>query len=390
MVNEQPVFPARPVASSETAGSIVDKLDVNEQSQRQSTLSFVIWIVLAAALILATFDIQFQTWESVIALYVLAALCIPTLIINRRGNYHLAAFGLCAIVLVVITINLYDGDGLRDPGLIAYPIFVMAGTLFFGKRALPYFTLAAIASLTAIAALEIAGLVHPSIGPTRLGGLIPIITLMAAGAGIVWAILGNMETYLHRARQSEAELRRNYELTLEAWAKVMEFRDRETEGHSRRLVELGTRLARALGMNEEEIVHLQRGALLHDVGKLAIPDHILLKPGPLDEDELRIMQQHPIYARQMLSTIPFLQPSIPVAYSHHERWDGQGYPDGLQGEEIPLAARLFAVLDTWDALGSERIYRSAWPRDQIVAYLKANAGIRFDPRIVQAFLEIIK
>jgi HD-GYP domain-containing protein (c-di-GMP phosphodiesterase class II) len=144
-----------------------------------------------------------------------------------------------------------------------------------------------------------------------------------------------------------------------------------------------------LGVSEEEIVQLQRGALLHDIGKLAIPDEILLKPAALDEDEKRIIQKHPLYAKQMLSGIPFLQPSICVAYSHHERWDGQGYPDGLKGEEIPMLARIFAVVDTWDALRSKRIYRPAWSVEEAVAYLKQNAGIRYDPHIVEVFLGTI-
>ena len=170
----------------------------------------------------------------------------------------------------------------------------------------------------------------------------------------------------------------------------MVLRDRETEGHSRRLVELGTRLGRALGMHDSQILALQRGALLHDIGKLAIPDEILLKPGLLDDREQKIMQQHTIYARQMLAGIPFLQPSIPVAYSHHERWDGLGYPEGLKGEDIPLSARVFAVVDTWDALSSERVYRNAWPKDQIAAYIKANAGVKFDPHVVEVFLQMMQ
>lgn len=153
---------------------------------------------------------------------------------------------------------------------------------------------------------------------------------------------------------------------------------------------MGTRLAEALGMPAAEIVQLRRGALLHDIGKLAVPDDILLKPAGLDEDELKIMQKHPLYAKQMLAGIPFLEPAMAVAYSHHERWDGQGYPEGLKGEEIPLVARLFAVIDTWDALNSERVYRPAWSPEQAKAYLKENAGIQYDPHIVDVFLGMLR
>jgi len=147
-------------------------------------------------------------------------------------------------------------------------------------------------------------------------------------SSVIWVIVENIEKGLERVEASDAELRKTYALTLEAWARVLEYRDRETEGHSRRLVAISTRLARALGLSEEEIADLQRGALLHDIGKLAIPDQILLKPALLDDSEREIIQKHTSYAEQMLSGIPFLQPALSVAYSHHEQWDGHGYPKG--------------------------------------------------------------
>jgi putative nucleotidyltransferase with HDIG domain len=198
-----------------------------------------------------------------------------------------------------------------------------------------------------------------------------------------------MEKNLERVKESEAELRQTYDLTLEAWAKVLEYRDKETEGHSRRLVELSTRLAKALGLSPEDVTHLGRGALLHDIGKLAIPDEVLLKPGELNDSERTLMQQHPVYAKQMLSRVTFLQPSVEVAYSHHERWDGLGYPEGLKGEEIPLSARIFAVVDQWDALTSDRPYRKAWTKEKVLAYFQENAGKIYDPKIVDVFLTII-
>jgi putative nucleotidyltransferase with HDIG domain len=155
------------------------------------------------------------------------------------------------------------------------------------------------------------------------------------------------------------------------------------------LVELSTRLAQALGLSAEKITYLRRGALLHDIGKLAVPDSILLKPGALTDEEKKILQQHPVYAKQMLSQVSFLQPSIEVAYSHHERWDGLGYPQGLKGEDIPLAARIFTVADQWDALTSDRPYRKAWGKEDAIAYFQDNAGKIYDPQIVNVFLTII-
>ncbi|HEY9151994.1 MAG TPA: HD-GYP domain-containing protein [Anaerolineales bacterium] len=361
-----------------------------ERTQRDRTLSVIIWTALVASIILGWFDLQFHTWVSVIALWSMALLCVPVLILNRQGRFYLSAALLSLVVLVVITVNLYDGDGVHDPGILAYPIFLMIGALLFGKKAAPYFAAGSIGSLVLIVYLETNKLIHPKIGPTNFGILVPMGVLLVAAAVIIWVIVDTIEKNLMRARASEAALRSNYDLTLEAWAKVMEYRDRETEGHSRRLVELTTRLARDLGINEEQTAQLRRGALLHDIGKLAIPDEILLKPGPLTKTERTIIQKHPAYAREMLAGIPFLQSSVEVAYCHHEHWDGTGYPQGLKAEQIPLLARIFAVVDTWDALRSDRVYRKAWSIEKVIKYSKQNAGTVYDPHILEVFLGSIQ
>lgn len=366
-----------------------NRLTPYEKDQRVRTLAAILWITLSASVALGLLNVQFRTWSSVIALFGMAVICVPLLWLNARGQFTLAASILSLIVLMVINVNLYDGDGIRDSGILAYPIFIMIGTLFFGRRAAPYFGLAAIVSLVAIVYLEIRGDIQPTIGPTEFEILLPIVILLLVVTAFIWVIVGIMDKNLERVKESEAELRKNYDLTLEAWAKVLEYRDKETEGHSRRLVDLSSRLATALGLPPEEIDHLKRGALLHDIGKLAIPDEILLKPGALNDAERRMMQQHPTYAKQMLSQVSFLQQSIDVAYSHHERWDGLGYPQGLKGEAIPLSARIFAVVDQWDALTSTRPYRNAWTREDTLAYFRENAGKIYDPQIVSVFLTMI-
>jgi putative nucleotidyltransferase with HDIG domain len=364
-------------------------LTLYEKDQRVGTLATIIKIALIASLALGLLNIQYRAWDSVIALFSLAIICLPLLWLNSRGRFALAAAILSVLILMAINVNLFEGDGIHDAGVLAYPIFIMIGILLFGKRATPYFSLAAMGSLVGIVALEIQGYLQPTVGPSTFGTLRPFLILLLGAAAVFWVVIGNMEKHLERIKEAELELRKNYDLTLAAWAKVLEYRDRETEGHSRRLVELSTRLARALGLGDEDVAHLQRGALMHDIGKLAIPDDILLKPGPLDEAERKLMQQHPIFAKQMLSRISFLQPCLDVAYSHHERWDGLGYPEGLQQEEIPLAARIFAIVDQWDALTSNRPYRKAWGRDAVIAYLSENAGKIYDPRIVDVFLTIL-
>lgn len=179
-----------------------------------------------------------------------------------------------------------------------------------------------------------------------------------------------------------------YETTLEGWVYALDLRDKETEHHTRRVTELTLVTAQAMGISGPTLVDLRRGALLHDIGKIGIPDHILHKPGPLSSDEWDLMRQHPAYARNMLSSIPYLKDAIEIPYCHHERWNGSGYPCGLQGAAIPLGARIFAVVDAWDALTSDRPYRKAWTCEQALSYIVENAGTLFDPQIVAVFLNL--
>ncbi len=189
--------------------------------------------------------------------------------------------------------------------------------------------------------------------------------------------------------KSNLDLAVAYETTLEGWARTLELRDRETEGHSQRVMDLTMRLARKIGLPDDEMIHIQRGAVLHDIGKMGVPDSILLKEGPLTDEEWEIMRMHPVYAYDMLSTIPFLRKAIDIPYYHHEKWDGGGYPHGLKGEDIPLPARIFAIVDVWDALCSDRPYRKAWSESETITYIKEQSGKHFDPMVVDTFLSII-
>lgn len=181
-----------------------------------------------------------------------------------------------------------------------------------------------------------------------------------------------------------------YNATIEGWAKALELRDRETEGHSERVTELTVRIAERMGVPKEGLRYIRWGALLHDIGKLGVPDSILLKPGPLTEEEWAIMRQHPLYAYEMLRDIPYLSRALDIPLYHHERFDGKGYPKGLKGKEIPLPARIFAVVDVYDALTSDRPYRKAWPREKALEYIESEAGKAFDPEVVQVFLEVVR
>jgi putative nucleotidyltransferase with HDIG domain len=186
--------------------------------------------------------------------------------------------------------------------------------------------------------------------------------------------------------RAKIELEVAYEATLKGWVDALDLRDKETNGHTQRVTVLTERLARAMGVRDEELVHIRHGALLHDIGKMAIPDKILLKADKLTEEERVCMQEHPSKAYKMLHPIEFLQPAIVIPQCHHEKWDGTGYPLGLKGEEIPFYARIFAVVDVWDALTTDRPYHKALPHDVVRQKIKADAGKHFDPRVVDAFL----
>ncbi len=202
------------------------------------------------------------------------------------------------------------------------------------------------------------------------------------------AIAVENTTLFNELQRTNDHLQQAYEATLEGWAAALELRDHETEGHSRRVTGLTVELARSLGINESEIINIRRGALLHDIGKMGIPDSILLKPGPLTSEEGFIIQKHPVYARELLASIPYLNAALDIPCYHHERWDGTGYPAGLAGNNIPLAARIFAIVDTWDALRSDRPYASSWPIEQVKGYISEQAGKHFDPQLVKVFLKL--
>jgi len=190
----------------------------------------------------------------------------------------------------------------------------------------------------------------------------------------------------HELEIANAKLEQAYNATLEAWSRLLDLRDNDTEGHSQRVTTMALRLARAHGLSHDELIQIQRGALLHDIGKLGVPDAILHKAGPLDDQEWAHMRKHPVYAYQALSDISFLAQALDIPRYHHEKWDGTGYPDGLRGEQIPLAARIFAVADIWDALRSDRPYRQGWPEPKVRDHIRGLAGTHLDPQIVELFL----
>jgi putative nucleotidyltransferase with HDIG domain len=218
--------------------------------------------------------------------------------------------------------------------------------------------------------------------------LIPRENAMALLGGFALDVTERMkaEADLRKAKQ---DLEEAYEKTLEGWARALELHERETYGHSQNVVELAVELAKEMGLPDDELQHVRRGALMHDIGKMGIPESILLKPGKLDSGEWAIVRQHPRMAYDLLSQIEFLGPAIDIPYSHHEKWDGSGYPRMLSGENIPLKARIFSVVDVFRALREKRSYSDIWPEEKALEYIASQAGIHFDPHVVDVFLHMM-
>lgn len=197
------------------------------------------------------------------------------------------------------------------------------------------------------------------------------------------------DVYIIVAIQDTTKTNEMYNQTLEAWAKALHYKDKETGEHTNRVVRMTINFCKILGFDDGELVNIWRGAMLHDIGKMGIPDTILAKPAELTKEEFQLMQQHPVYAREMLEDINFLKNAIPIPYSHHEHWDGTGYPQGLYGGQIPLEARAFSLVDVYDALTNDRVYRDAWTKTKALEYIKEKSGILFDPILTNIFIEKI-
>jgi len=360
-----------------------------EYKSRKKISNRTNWVIQAACLLFGVFNINLSSWNSVVIILLAAGMCVVALVANHRNHVTTANILLCVSCLIAITYSIYDGDGLLDPGIIGYPLFILVGTLLLSKRFTPWLTLAAILCLVFIGIQQQQGMLNLTIHLNDASNLAPIIIFLLAGALVVWVILDNMENNFNQLRESELELRRSYELTIQGLSKALDVRDVDTGGHSHRVVEMTVTLARSLGLGEKEIANIKNGAYLHDIGKIGIPDAILYKQGPLSPAEWEVMRKHTLLADEVLSGIPYLAPSLAIPKYHHERWDGSGYPDQLKGADIPFGARIFAVVDVWDALTNNRPYRKAWSNMQTMKYLQEESGKLFDPQVVSEFLYLL-
>ncbi len=213
--------------------------------------------------------------------------------------------------------------------------------------------------------------------------LLSLIGNSAAGTIQTTQLASNLE-------RTSQDLNQTYDASIDGWSRALELRDFSTERHTQRVVSMAMELGKRMGLDDTDLLRMKHGAQLHDIGKMGIPDSILLKPGPLDEAEWRVMRKHPVYAYELLRPIPKFNQIVDIPYCHHEKWDGSGYPRRLRGTEIPLTARLFSIVDVWDALSSNRPYRTAWPQHQVLDYIHYQSNKHFEPEITRVFLEIVK
>jgi putative nucleotidyltransferase with HDIG domain len=327
-----------------------------------------------------------------VSLVFLAAACLSLLWVHHKGRDRLAGFILYLIVSGVLTYNISIGDAIYDEAMIAYPIIIVFTGLLFGKRSLFLVTGLTVAQVIVVYFLSLAGFVQPFDGgyTMKLDETITTLVILLVTGAILWVVVNLIERTVQRILQSENDLENAYDLTLEAWAQALELRGREVKGHSQRVTRLTVKLARRLGYDQEALRQIRRGARLHDIGKMGILEKILLKPGPLTDEEWAVVSKHTLTGVEILKDIPDLQAAAEVVCCHHEHMDGGGYPNKLRGEEIPEAARIFAVADTWDMLRSDRPYGKAWTDEEALAHLQSEAGKIYDPRIVEAFATLLE
>ncbi|MEW5871286.1 MAG: HD-GYP domain-containing protein [Chloroflexota bacterium] len=375
------------------------------RSARVLNLLLLTFIFILGLVFLANFFLYVQKSLSLVFILLFFLVLVSAYLLLRFERVRQASLVFVSGLWVVTTALLILAGGAVSPIVSFYFVVVVFAGLLLGSRAA--LTSAALCSLAGLGMLmydtQVAPLPRFFPVPAQAGwvdlsvGLFLITVTLNIALRDLKAALSHAHEQLLRRKQAEQDLQKThqelvqaYEETLAGWGRALEISKFEVAGHGSRVVDLTVQLARQMGVPESDLIHVQRGALLHDIGKIAVPNRILDKPGPLNDEEWAIMHQHPTYAQKMLAGIAFLQPALDIPVYHHEKWDGTGYPQGLSGERIPLAARIFAIIDMWDALISERPYRRALPPEQALALIRQESGSRFDPAVVAAFMQAIQ
>jgi HD-GYP domain-containing protein (c-di-GMP phosphodiesterase class II) len=354
--------------------------DSIEQTQKAQFLYITLLVTIGTSLLIGIQNVQGDTYIG-IALFVLAAICFLCIPLSNRGYYVPVAAFISLLVLTVITLSLLEGIGMRDSGLLGYPVLIIFTSFLFNKEITIISTIVSLASIELVYYLERTGyLVIPAFD-IDMQLVVVSVLVMAAGLAM-WFYKDNWERILR-------DLRGTYDLTLSGWGQALELRDHETEGHSQRAVELTVSIGRRLELTRRELEHIRRGALLHDIGKMAIPDAILLKPGRLTAAEWRVIRQHPQQAVRMLERIPTSGRPWPSRAATTSAGTVPATRKDWRAKPSRWAARIFAVVDVWDALISDRPYRKAWTERRAREYIQRNAGRLFDPRVVEEFLKSV-
>jgi putative nucleotidyltransferase with HDIG domain len=311
--------------------------------------------------------------------------------LTRQGYYQVSALILYLIVSFIITFNISIGHAIFDEGMITFPLLIIFAGLIFGKRSVVVVTAITLGELSLVYILADAGYVQPFDGVIQINivDIITTLTILVATGLLTWVVIDIIETAINKILDSEQDLESAYEQTLAAWAKALELRRKEEPGHSGRVTSLATMLAEDMGLDEVSVQQIRHGALLHDIGKMGVPESILLKSESLTKEESERLQQHTLMAKNIIEEIDYLTGALDVITYHHERFDGSGYPEKLSGEKIPLSAQVFAVVDCWDTLRSERPCREAWTDQKTMDYIKSQSGKKFHPEIVRAFVDFV-
>ena len=352
----------------------------------------LILISLFASLVISiAFWIGNGMQETSISLLALAVISILLLFIQNRGYDKAAALVLYLVVSFVLTFNISIGHGIHDEAMIAYPLLIVFSGLVFGKRAGVIVTGITVFQMILVHILAQAGHVQPFGGAVqmKLDETITTIIILIATGFLVWVVVDIIENSVEKIIQAEVDLESAYEDTLAAWAKALELREREAPGHSTRVTSLATLLAEKMGLDLDVIKQIRQGALLHDIGKMGIPESILLKSEPLKPKEKKLLKEHTIMASRIISDIDYLEGALEIISHHHERYDGNGYPQKLKGDQFPLKAQIFSIIDNWDMLRVDRPCRKAWSDEKALVYISDQSGKKFNPDIVEAFLKMM-
>jgi hypothetical protein len=352
-------------------------------------------VLVLVSILVIIYPILTKTFsQDTIVLICLIPLAFFVMQLTRKGHVRLAGTIYTILAWLYINYTTLNTGGVRAVGFGGNLAILIVAALLIEIRAVAAFGLAAILMGFGLAFLQSRGILSPL--PAHVSFYTSWVTqtaLIIWITGIIYVAMDDIRRALRRSLSAEKDVRKlnqelvlAYKTTLEGWAKALELRDKETEGHSRRVTELTDLLALKLGLSQEELVPIHYGSLLHDIGKMGIPDTILHKTTELTIEERKIVEMHPTTAFNLLKSIEYLQEAMDIPFYHHEKWNGEGYPNGLKGEAIPLPARIFAVVDVWDALSHDRLYRDAWPTEKIIAYMQEQSGKHFDPRVVEVFL----